>query len=144
MGKDTDPLTCMTHLDGHGAATGSTSNECVVFAAPAESPCVVVGVDIMVSSDSATDSSNYGTATIYGKGLTGSGTTSVATRATNAAGGGTLTAYDANAMTLGAAANLEVAATETLTVGWVEAGTSLDLTGAVVAVHYALGTGAGA
>jgi len=143
MGKDTEPLTTTVHLDGHAAATGSNTSECVIFAAA--DACVITGIDMMVTTTVTVQETNYGTATVYAKGLTGSGTTSVATRVTNAAGGGALTAYNANAMTLSTtAASLELAATETLTASWVEAAASLDIVGAVFAVHYAQGTGAGA
>jgi len=111
---------------------GSSASEGIIFVAPTK--VTVVGIDLVENAATGADSTNYGTATIYNKGPTGSGTTSVATRATNLAGGGATVKDDPTAMTL--SSNIALAKGDALTVGWVEAGTSLDLTRPALAIHY--------
>ena len=139
MGLDIMPLSSCTYL---GAMTGSDSTELPVFVA--ETACRIVAVDLVDITGVTAHADNYGTATLTNKGTAGSGTDVVATRATNVATTSTITANKPWALTLSSTqANLEVGAGECLTFSWTEAGTGQDLGGALLVIHYAVGTGLG-
>ena len=138
MGLDIMPLSSCTYL---GAMTGSNSTELPVFVA--ETACRIVAVDLVDITGVTAHTANYGTATLTNKGTAGSGTDVVATRATNVATTSTITAKKPWALTLSSTqANLEVGAGECLTLvdrGWHRP----DLGGALLVIHYAVGTGLG-
>ena len=139
MGLDIMPLSSCTYL---GAMTGSNSTELPVFVA--ETACRIVAVDLVDIAGVTAHTENYGTATLTNKGTAASGTDVVATRATNVATTSTITANKPWALTLSSTqANLEVGAGECLTFSWTEAGTGQDLGGALLVIHYAVGTGLG-
>jgi len=139
MGLDIMPLSSCTYL---GAMTGSNSTELPVFVA--ETACRIVAVDLVDITGVTAHAENYGTATLTNKGTAGSGTDVVAVRATNVATTSTITANKPWALTLSSTqANLEVGAGECLTFSWTEAGTGQDLGGALLVIHYAVGTGIG-
>jgi len=122
-----------------GAFTGSTGTEIPVFVAPTD--IKILGVDLVDITGVTGHTANYGTATLYNRGLTGSGTTSVAARSTNVATTGTITAKKAWPITLsGTSANLRLTDGQALAFTWTEAGTGQDLGGATLSVHYAIGT----
>ena len=139
MGLDIMPLSSCTYL---GAMTGSNSTKLPVFVA--ETACRIVAVDLVDIAGVTAHTENYGTATLTNKGTAASGTDVVATRATNVATTSTITANKPWALTLSSTqANLEVGAGECLTFSWTEAGTGQDLGGALLVIHYAVGTGLG-
>ena len=139
MGLDIMPLSSCTYL---GAMTGSNSTELPVFVA--ETACRIVAVDLVDITGVTAHTANYGTATLTNKGTAASGTDVVATRATNVATTSTITANKPWALTLSSTqANLEVGAGECLCFSWTEAGTGQDLGGALLVIHYAVGTGIG-
>jgi len=139
MGLDIMPLSSCTYL---GAMTGSASTELPVFVA--ETACRIVAVDLVDITGVTAHTANYGTATLTNKGTAASGTDVVATRATNVATTSTITANKPWALTLSSTqANLEVGAGECLCFSWTEAGTGQDLGGALLVIHYAVGTGIG-
>jgi len=112
--------------------TGSDGQESQIFIAPTK--CTIVGIDLVNNAAVTVQETNYGTLTVYNKGATGSGTTSVGTRVTNAAGGGALGKDNPAALTL--TSNITMAKSDGLTVGWAEAAGSLDLTRATLAIHW--------
>jgi hypothetical protein len=139
MGLDIMPLSSCTYL---GAMTGSNSTELPVFVA--ETACRIVAVDLVDITGVTGHTANYGTATLTNKGTAATGTDVVATRSTNVATTNDITADKPWALTLSSTqANLEVGAGECLTFSWTEAGTGQDLGGALLVIHYAVGTGLG-
>ena len=140
MGLDIMPLTQVTHL---GAMVGSTGTELPCFVA--EVACRIVAVELVDITGVTAHGTNSGTATVTNKGTTGSGTTSVAARATDTVTTDIITAFKPWTVTVSTTeASREVAAGESLAFKWTEAGSGQDLGGVTIAVHYAIGTGAGA
>ena len=139
MGLDIQPQTAVAYL---GDFTGSTGTELPCFAA--EVACRIVAIDLLDITGVTAHASNYGTATVENKGTTGSGTTSVAARSTDTVSTDDIDTFAAWAITLSTTeANLEIAAGESLSFAWTEAGTGQDLGGAAIVIHYAVGSGAG-
>ena len=139
MGLDCFPISAPVYL---GAFTGSSSTVRPLFTAPVA--CRIVSIKLMDLTGVTAHTQNYGTATVYNVGTAGSGTTSVAARATDTATTDDITAFAPWDITLSTTeADLELAAGEALAFKWTEAGTGQDLGGALVVVNYAIGTGAG-
>jgi len=139
MGLDIQPQTAVAYL---GPFTGSTGTELPCFAA--EVACRIVAIDAVDITGITAHASNNGILTVTNKGTTGSGTTSVAARTTDTVSTDDIDAFAAWAITLSTTqANLEVAAGESLAFKLTEAGTGQDLGGVAIAVHYAIGSGAG-
>lgn len=139
MGLDIMPLSSCTYL---GAMTGSNSTELPVFVA--ETACRIVAVDLVDITGVTAHADNYGTATLTNKGTAGSGSDVVAVRATDTATTDNIAADTPWPLVLSSTqANLEVGAGECLTFSWTEAGTGQDLGGALLVIHYAVGTGLG-
>ncbi len=140
MGLDIMPNTSVVYL---GAFTGSSATEYPVFVA--EVACRIVAVDLVDITGVTAHADNYGVATLTNKGTTGSGATSVAARNTDTASTDDIDSFAAWALTMSTTeASREVAAGEALAFKWSEAGTGQDLAGAALAIHYAIGSGAGA
>ena len=140
MGLDIQPNTSVCYL---GAFTGSTGTELPCFVP--EVAVRIVAIYLIDITGVTANGTNYGTATVTNKGTTGSGTASVASRATDTTSTDDIDSFASWAITLSTTqANLEIAAGEALAFKWTEAGTGQDLGGAAVAVHYAIGSGAGA
>ena len=117
-----------------GSLIGSSGTEVPIFKAPMR--CRVMAVSLMNTAAIAAHASNYGTATCYNKGSTGSGTTSAAARSMTVAGGA-VAAFDPYDLTLSTTpANLIVEEDEVLSFDWAEAGTGADLTLAAVQVDW--------
>ena len=131
----------MTTIGAVDASAGAPVN---VFVAPCR--CVIVGVDLVNGSAIALGSTG-GDYNIQNKGLTGSGTTEVASLSTitAAADANAIAADMAEAWTLSTTlASLEIAEGESLQFTPSEtASTGGDLTEASIAVHYVPGTGLG-
>ena len=133
------PLSSATYL---GAFTGSNSTELPVFVA--ETACRIVAVDLVDITGVTAHTANYGIATLTNKGTAGSGSDVVAVRATDTPTTDNIAANTPWALVLSTTqANLEVGAGECLCFSWTEAGTGQDLAGALLVIHYAVGTGIG-
>lgn len=118
-----------------GAFTGSNSTEVPLFS-PTES-ITVKSIKLNDTTKITGHTENYGTATVYNKGTAGSGTTSVAARATNSTTANDLNAFIPWALTNSTtAADLVIDSGELLTFKWTEAGTGQDLVSASLVVEF--------
>jgi hypothetical protein len=118
-----------------GAFTGSNSTEVPLFS-PTES-ITIKSIKLNDTTKITGSTENYGTATVYNKGAAGSGTTSVAERATNSTTANDLLAFIPWSLTNSTtAASLVIDSGELLSFKWVEAGTGQDLVSASVTIEF--------
>ncbi len=118
-----------------GSLVGSSATEVALLEAPVR--LRVNKVSLLNGDAIAAHADNYGTGTVYNKGTTGSGTTSVAAKTTKTETGAAVVAFAGWDLVMSTTpANLVLEVGESLAFKWSEAGTGQDLTLANVQIEW--------